>query len=227
MTLRYKILLITSCISFSLHAMEQKSVTHDSLTTNIDNIQKYNYINDLYKRADTTLNSYNPTDIQSIVSLMEIITRIKELKTHNIQEQEIGKFAYQQETSITNKVFSMYGKPYNGPLYTSIFFEKIARYNALLIKNQFTSPTLEQFKHHINNKKIKEAIDTVATNFRLFIDLDKLNSDQKILFPIPISSATHEFEQLTNDIIKLRETSPETIKIIADILYRFDIKKDQ
>jgi|HubBroStandDraft_1064217.scaffolds.fasta_scaffold368606_1 hypothetical protein len=220
MSLSSKALLI-ACASLSLHAMEQKSstITLDS--------QHYNQVNDLYKKAYSTLGYYNPKEDLTITALYDIITKTNDLKKVNVEEKQIGNFAYNQEASITNKVFSTYGKPpYNGPLYVSVLFEKIARYNAQLVKNQFTSPTIEQFNRHINNQKIKNAIHTAA-DFKLFINLNALNGEKNILSSIPITVATEEFEALVNDIAKLQQATPEDIKIIADILYCSLIQKDQ
>ena len=208
----HKTLLIISCISLSLYSMEDQN--------------KLNFysINDLYKKTYNTLENYNPTDMQSAIALSAIITKTKELKSHNIDEKQIGKFAYKQEEAIKNKLFSYGTPPYNGPHYVCVFFERVAQYNAHLEKNAFTSPTIEQFTLHIHNKKITAAIEKAAT-FRLFLDLEKINAEKKIIVDIPMAVATDDFEKLIKDIATMRSIDPEEIKTLANILYGFDIKK--
>ena len=99
MTLRYKTLLITSCISCSLQAMEHNIPTlNNSLMIAMEETdQKYPLLNDLYKKAYNTRAHYNPKDIHSIVALSEIISQTKKLESCDIKEKNIGQFAYIQE----------------------------------------------------------------------------------------------------------------------------------
>jgi hypothetical protein len=212
MKISHKTLLIISCISISLYSMED------------ENKLNFYAINDIYKKTYNTLENYNPTDIQSAIALSAIITKTKELKSHNINEQQIGKFAYKQEDPIKNKLFSNGNPPYHGPHYVCIFFERVAQYNANLEKNAFTSPTIEQFSQYLNNQKITAAVKKAAT-FRLFLDLEKINAEKKIIVDIPMHIAVDDFEKLIQDIAIMRAINPEEIKMLANILYGFDIKK--
>lgn len=223
MKLTHKIVIVTS-LSVPLHAMEDKLVsTSDSATTNHNNNNFYKK-NDLYKKAYTALDFYNPTTIQSAENIINIITKTKELKSCNIEPKHIGIFAYNQP--IKTKIFSPENPPYNSPLYISVLFERIAQYNANLEKNNFTSPTLEQFNQYTNNQKNTAIIGKAAT-FRVLLDLEKINAEKKIISHIPFSIATQEFDDLLKDIAIIRETSPSEIKTLADILYGLDINKEQ
>lgn len=220
MKLTHKILIVTS-LSVPLHAMEDKTLSaSNNATRNNDNFYKKN---DLYKKAYTTLDLYNPNNIQSAENIINIITKTKELKSCNIEPKHIGKFAYHQP--IKTKFFSPEIPPYNSPLHISVLFERIAQYNAHLEKNNFTSPTLEQFSQYTNNQKITAIIEKAAT-FRVLLDLEKINAEKKIITNIPFTIAMKEFDNLLKDIAMIRETSPSEIKTLADILY-LDINKEQ
>ena len=203
MKLLHTTLLTISCASLSLYSMEQ------------GNHLDYYAINDIYKKADATLKHYNPTDIQTTIDLSQIIAKTKELKLRNINEKQIGQFAYNQADQLQYKICFSAKAPYHNPHYISVFFKKIGQYNNHLEKNQFTSPTPQQFQHYINNQKIKAAIEDI----KLFIDLDTIDKEKKVIVDIPMSIATKEFRDLTNNISAMRVLDPETIRMIADMLY--------
>ena len=216
MILSHKTWLITGCITFSLQSMEQQTI----LTTknvNSDNQNTYPILT-LYNKTHNTLKTYNSTNQQSIISLTEILTEIKRLKNDNIIEKNVGLFAFQQEDSLSNKVFS-YGKPpYNGPHYISVFFERLAQYNAHIEKNELTSPTSEQFDLHKNNRTIINSVNKAAS-FKLFIDLQKKNTEEELLTDIPCNIAVYDFQDLIDNITAMLHTTPEEIKSIASLLY--------
>lgn len=229
MTLSYKTLLTISCVSLSLHSMEQNTLTTNNSLTNTNpilNNQNFYHINDLYKKTYNTLENYKPDGVQSITALSEIITKIKELKTQNIHEKTIGLFAYKQRVPSTTNFFSFEKTLYHNPLYVSIFFEQLAQYNAHLEKNEFTSPTVKEFAQYINNKKRTAVIEKAAT-FRLYIDLQKIDPEKKIIQDIPLSVATRDFEKFSNDIALMQQVTPEEIRTLAHILYGFDSTEKQ
>lgn len=214
--LSYRILLTISCLPFSLHSMEQKSTAEltDVSAKKVD----YYCLNTLYKKAYSTLANYDPADIQSARALSEIITKTKELKTINIQENDLGLFALRQTDSIKDKFFA-YGKStYNGPHYVSVFFARVGQYNTHLTKNEFISPTIEEFALHKNNRRIIAASNN-AVKFKLYFDLHKINAEKRLLTNFAPNIAIDEFEHLINDILIMQQTTPDEIKTIAQILY--------
>ena len=230
MNLSYRTLLTISCVSFSLHSMEQATLTNnDNSTTNLtkknQTYSNFYLIDSLYKKANSTLKNYNPNDLQCITDISDIITETKNLTDDNIEKKQIGRFAYKQAESIKNKIFSSSNPPHHGPQYVAIFFAKIEEYNNHLAKNKFTSPTAEQFIDHINNKKRMAAIE-VAITFKLFIDLKKIDPENKIIIDIPRTVAAREFEELMNDIFTMQHVAPDIIKTLADILYGFDKEEE-
>ncbi|HLW72759.1 MAG TPA: hypothetical protein VKR54_01805 [Candidatus Babeliales bacterium] len=209
MTLSHKTLLTISCLSFSLHSMEEKPRLQS---------MNYYYLTNVYRKAYNTLENYDPANIQSAIALTEMITKTKELKKHNIEESNLRLFVLQQSDSIKDKIFS-YGKPpYNGPHYVSVFFARLAQYNAHLAKNEYVSPTIEQFTLHKNNRRIITASNN-ALRFRLFFDLQKINADKKLLTDFSPNVALDDFEHLIGDIQIMLQTTPDDIKTIAQIVY--------
>ena len=213
MTLSHKTLLTISCISLSLHSMEQpKKQTVDLYR-----------VSDIYKKTYTLLEKFDPTNNQSIIDLSQILTKIDALKSYNIEEKDIRQFAYKQ-TEPLSRLLPFEKSPYNGPHYVGVFFEQITQYNKRLKKTNSTSPTLEQLTQYRDNQKI-EAIITKATTFRLFNDLKKRALEKKIIVDISSSIATQEFGDLMDDIALMKLVTPEEIKTIAHILYD-DIKEE-
>ncbi len=215
MNLSYKILLTISCVSFSLHSMEELALTtNDNSTTNLTkkNQLDSNFypLNSLYKTANSTLENYNLNGLQSIIEVSDIIAKSKKLTDNNIEKKEIGLFAYKQTESIKNKIFASNNPPHHGPQYVAIFFAKIEEYNDHLAKNKFTTPTVEQFMQHMAIK--------AAMTIKLFT----INSKNKMINDIPNTVAAREFEDLMNDISNMQKIAPDIIKTLADILYSSD-----
>lgn len=218
----YKTLLTISFISLSINAMEKDPIALCAKPTASN--QNLYHISNLYKKAYNTLEKYNPSEKSSVTALSEIIKQTEELKSKNIHEKVIGKFAYQQEL-VSKNSFPFFDKnPNNDPLYVSVFFERIAQYNANLKKNGFTSPTPTEFTNYINNKTRTDAIEKAST-FRLFIDIAKIDPNKEIIIDIPLSIATQEFEKLIHDVSEMQQLTPAVIKTIANILYGFESAK--
>jgi hypothetical protein len=199
--------------------MEQATLTtNNNSTTNLTTKNKehsnFYLIDSLYKKAHSTLENYNPDDLQSIIEVSDIITKTKNLTDDNIEKKQIGQFAYKQTESIKNKIFSSSKPPHHGPQYVAIFFAKIEEYNNHLEKNKFTSPTVEQFMQHAAIK----AADTFK--------LRKTESENKVIITIPNTVAAREFEELMNEIFIMQHVAPYKIKILADRLYGFDKEEE-
>jgi hypothetical protein len=219
MNLSYKILLTISCVSLSLHSMEKLALTtNNNSPTNLNtyNQKKPNFylVNNLYKTANSTLETYNPNGLQSIIEVSDIIAKSKKLADDNIEKKEIGLFAYKQTESIKNKIFSSNNPPHHGPQYVAVFFAKIEEYNDHLTKNKFTSPTVQQFMQYMAIKS--------ANTFKLFT----IASKNKMLCDIPNTVAAREFEELMNDISTMQQVAPDIIKTLADILYGSDKEEE-
>lgn len=220
MSLSYKTLLIT-CIPFSLQSME---LSTSSTNRDIKIMQKqkhWNKLNILYNKTYDMLGKYEATSPESTSTLLEIINITNDLKNKGVLEQHIGLFAFTQnkEPFFQKNLLLQKGTSlYNGSDYVSVFFAKIKAYNNTLTKNEFISPTLEQTMHHKNNEKIKTACNNAA-NFRLFIDLNKINAEKKVLTRIPENIACCEFQQLMDDIAKMRRLTPDIINTVAILLY--------
>jgi hypothetical protein len=225
MTLSYKILCTISCVSFSLCAMEQQTVSTTHSSTQTQSNQKYYYsINDLYKNTYLILKNYNPRDEQSIKSIFSIIDATTKLQNDGCEEDSIGRFAYNQhlqQQERNNKTSLLPSKNFDTmPLYISVFFERITQHKAHLKKNEFTAPTIEQFMVHKKIPFIQGAIQTAA-NFRVIINLQKIDPNNTIMptFPNAITDGIHEHEKLMEDINTMLQTDSISIKNVADILY--------
>ena len=222
MTLSYKTLLTLSCVSFSLCAMEPQTslTTHSTTFTQPQSNQKNYYaLNDIYKKASFTLQSYNPTDRESIKNIFEIIAAVEALQKKGINDTEFGAFAYKQPSN--HSFFFENTIPHHNSTYTSVFFERITRHNNHIKKNNFTLPTLEEFIRYKKNKSNEAAI-TTAAHFNIFINLKNIDPNNTVIVDLPhnIKDGIEEIEKLINDIKAIQDTSPETITAIATILYR-------
>lgn len=206
MTLSQKTLLIISCIPFSLHAMEQNSNTQ---LIKVDNPNFYP-INALYQKTYDTLNKYNHTSPESALALSEIITKTKELKLNNIDEKQVGLFAFKQKPPVFGS-----GKH---PSYISYFFARIATYNTHLEKKNFKSPTPDEFIIFKNNKKIGAAVQ-MSDKLGVTIDIEKINAEHTLIIDIPSDIAIYQFEQLINDVNEMLHISLETMQTITDMIY--------
>ena len=93
-------------------------------------------------------------------------------------------FAFNQKAPFIDKLSPFDDAFNNGPLYVSVFFERLRQYNNHLKKNDRVSPTLEQYTAYQNNKKVKATIEKAKT-FHLYIDFDKLYADTNALTSVP------------------------------------------
>jgi hypothetical protein len=212
----YKILLITSCSTFSLMAMENGGITfHDITNTESKSLNQCS-IDEIYKKACTTFNKYDPNNSDYINGTIEFFAKIKTLHNNNqITITDIGKFAYNQEESFSTKIFA----PSNH-LYMSVILERINQYNLQITKNDFSSPTTDEFKLYIENKE-SENITTLAADCGIYLDVSKMTHS------IPSKVAAEEFAKLLQDIVKIQRTTFESIKVMAQRIYNSIVKKKQ
>jgi hypothetical protein len=213
----YKTLLVVSCIPFSLHAMEkpqpqiQGLITNNTTQPTKPDHKNFYLINALYQKTFDALNKYNPVNSESIISLSEIITKTKELKLDNdINEEEIGLFAFKQAPSLFGSV--------KHPCYISYFFARIATYNAHLKKTNFKSPTPDHFTTYKNNKKIGAAVAT-SSKLGLIIEIEEINAKYNLIVNIPDEIAVYQFEQLIRDVNAMLHIPAETMQTITEMIY--------
>jgi hypothetical protein len=214
MIISCKQLLIITCISCSLYAMDNPTISNTEITPE----KKRVAIADLYNLTHSKLADHFPNNSQSTINLLTIIEKTIQLRQKGINEKEIGLFAFNQKPAIVDQISAYREAPHNGPLYVSVFFERLAQYNAHLEKNEFFSPTYTQYKDYKSNKAIEKAAQTAAT-FNLFIHLDQLHADKQIFTPVPIRAATEAFDKLMIDTFTMRQKNPEQIASIAHLLY--------
>jgi hypothetical protein len=175
-------------------------------------------IKSLYKKAYNTLEVHTPTNNDCALNLLKIISRTNHLKVQGITEQHIGEFAFTQQIPLVDHVKSYGNPPYNGPLYISIFFARLGQYNNILIKNEFINPTPDQLVNHRNNK-LKNFTIHDAASFRLYLNPETINKEKNIFQDMPPHVAAQEFDELMTDVYALRNKTPESIKLLATILY--------
>jgi hypothetical protein len=227
MNASYTALLMASCISLSLYSMEDPnqslsgSTLNNSTTIQIGDIpllqaqytQTYDRLEAITSRNNTAANT-----------LLEIIEKTDQLKSHGITEHQMGAFAFNQAPSFKNQFFNRTHTPYNGPHYISVFFALLKEYNDLLNKHAFTTPTIEQLANYKNNQSINATIQTAAS-FNLHIDATPLK-EKNIFKDISDTVAIPKFNQLITDICIMRCKSPVDIEAIATLLYGpIDAKK--
>lgn len=226
MTFSYKTLLITSCITFSLHSMEKETPSIQPLS--LEGLNLY-HIEQCYRKTCNYLEKFEQNNTQSITNVCKIITLTDKLKNKkNIEEKHIGLFTYQQKDSLKNQIFTYIDYErnlYENPLYVSVFFEQLGRYKKKLKENSFTSPTPDQYNLYTKNKQ-RIIIFNKIKEFKL--DLDIHNVPQEATDNIPKTIAITEFEDLLRDIINLlTRFSPDEIEIIADDIYSNTTNKEQ
>ncbi len=207
----YAMSLIITCLSFSLYSMEITVISADQSSFKATNIQT------LYNKTYDKITQITPTSTTAETVLCEILNNIKELKQSNVTENQIGKFAFNQPSSVKNKLFNLTNAPYNGPAYISVFFERLRQYNELLTKNNFTSPTKEELSFHKENTKILTALNN-ASKYGVFFT-PELTENRKIFTTIPNTIAIEEFKTLIQNIYTMRCTPPDEIITMANILY--------
>jgi hypothetical protein len=222
MTLSCKVLLTVSCVSFSLHAMEQgQKLGTLSIANNPSiHIDYTSLIRKLYNKADISLNNYNPTALQSLKDIFEISTQIKELKSKGIATKEFGAFAYEQpfETPF------LWDKktPYHNPHYTSIFLKRIADYNNHIEKDNLPIPTKEEFSRYKNNIKNIASNHQATTDFGLDMNLDEIDPTKKTVIvdlPKEITEGAQALDALIENITNIKNALPHDIKRLAFNLY--------
>jgi len=191
--------------------MEKSSITTNLTPLNISNIQT------LYKELCDKVTLITLTNNTASHALCEIIDSVKELKEYKITEHQIGSFAYNQQASIKNKLFNVTNPPYNGPHYISVLLEIISQYNERLTKNEFTSPTKDQWLFHQDNQKKLTAIKNASTYGLYFTK--ELATERKTFTCLSKTVAIQEFESLIEHIYKMRCTKPDEITTMATILY--------
>jgi|SRR4030095_1739532 len=204
-------LLTTFCLSSFLYTME-KEITLTSLSP-----LKISNIKQIYNKTYDKITQITPTNNAAPDVLCEIIDSIKELETYNINEYQIGLFAFNQPTSAKNQLFNLTNQPYNGPAYISVFLERLRQYNELLTKSNFTSPTKEQLRFHRENQNKLTAMNNAASYGVYFTE--SITNQKKIFTAIPNTVAIEEFTKLKNDTFTMRCTSPEEITTTATVLY--------
>jgi len=193
--------------------MEQKTqqTLAEMREEQIDDIQRF------YKKAYSNLENITLNSPEAAPSLLKIINRTLYLKTYGISEDQLGKFAFIQETSLKNNVRNYMHSPYNGPHHVSILFAKIKQYNDLLTEKKFITPTKDEYTTYLMNQRIHAAI-AKADSFKLPITMEHLKQ-KDMLNTIDSSVAAQEFHELITDIHTMRCINQASIKDIATILY--------
>jgi hypothetical protein len=162
MTLSRKILL-SMCISFSLHAMNNQQL-----------LDEYPLINNVCVKAWNMLDGYNPENLGTIDNVSAIISTMKSLKYQGIDAVKIGKFAYEQpfinphlkNPSYDKKKHEWYaGYPYNKYRYVSLLIPLIEEYN----KNE----NRDTYEH----KNLMTAIKTIRN-----ADPEEINKRAQVLY---------------------------------------------
>jgi hypothetical protein len=180
-------------------------------------------IQHLYNQTYNKLEEITPKNNNAVNYLLEIIERTDHLKQQGITERHIGEFAFKQELPFKNQVLHHVHSPYNGPHYISVFFARLEEYNKLIKKNNFTTPTLEEFYHYQNNQNISADINEAAS-IGLHLDATQLKEHNKIK-NIPTNVAAQEFHKFITDIYAMRCKNPTIAERIATLLYGPIIEK--
>lgn len=194
--------------------MEQKqlSTTHHSTQTP-PNQDYYHRVDKLYKNTYLTLQNYNPRDEHSIRSIFEIIDTTTELQNSGCEESAIGGFAYKQHlqelrnykaTSFISNNFDLI------PLYTSMFFARIAQHKAYIKRNNLTTPTIQEFMQHKKSPYLQAAIQEVLT-FGFILNPEDINPNNH--------SGILEYEKLIDHIGIMLQTNSQTIETVVDKVY--------
>ena len=172
----------------------------------------------LYNNAYATLAKYDHHYSGNIDHLFSLIAETTALKSSSITATDVGLFAYKQPSQWKEKL----GEFPSGPLYVSVFFDRLNRYNELLIKNDFTHPTQKNYSDYLANKKTEEIQQKVmerAPSFGIYPEQNTKEENEALFVHIPEVIATQGFEKLTIDVHKIRNESLPVIKALADKLY--------
>lgn len=230
-----KIILVTASLhSSTILPMEQALIIPQLTDLAKENKESLTHLYSLTQHIlshssslECTHNVFNEKPINSLIT---VIAETNNLKKKHLTEKHIAHLAYTKEPSLFEHDQSFLEKFEQFVLnnnrtsnyHITIFFERLERYNNRLTKNDFTTPTLEQYTHYITNKKLETQFKKTikkAEEFGILLNETIIHTDKPPFIHINANVATEELEKLINDIKIMCEKSAETIKYLADLLY--------
>jgi hypothetical protein len=196
-------------------------------------------LTNLYSLTQHVLNNSRSLDYMNTVffdeqqtkNLLTIIEETNNLKKKRVTEDQIARLAYVKEPSLfeqPNQSFFEQVEQFvssNNSIsnyHIAIFFKRLETYNNRLNKNDFITPTLEQYKNYADNKNIEIRFTKVvkkAKEFGILLDETIINRDQPPFTPINMNIATEELDTFINDIKTMCNKKTLHIKTLAELLY--------
>lgn len=228
------ILIIASFQSLFTLSMEQTETAHSSTDLTTEHKEA---LTRLYSLTQFVLsNSESLGYIHSSFSekpthnLLSIIATTNELKKNRITEERIARLAYKkepylfdQDQSLLEKFEQLVSDNHKASNYhIAVFFKRLEHYNNQLVKNEFITPTFEQYKNYLDNKNIetsfKKAIKK-SESFGLLLDETMIQRNQAPFIDIPMNIATEELDKLISDIKTMCDKNIPLIQSVAELLY--------
>jgi hypothetical protein len=209
--MHYKLLLALAVILSSRITYSMEIVK----TTPIKSLEQSKH--DIYTNAEITLRTHDIKSRQSIQKTIDLLTQLREIKkNYNINEKALCKYAQQQldETSLISLSKSKYHR--------IILFERMYRYHENIDKNEFITPTTDQYVAYEKNRtKKQETYEALGTLQKISIFLnEKETIDSLGLENIPLNVATEEFRKLFNDIDTIKKTEKQKAQTMAELLIK-------
>jgi hypothetical protein len=217
MNASHRALLLTSCISLTLHSME-KEAEQQTLTKSLTALQISNIAGDiqkLYHKTYKALATITSKDSSNAHHLLDIIDQTNSLKLQGITEYQMVEFAFDQKPSFENQFLNHIHAPYNGPHYVSAFFARLKKYNDALTKNKLVNPTIEDLVAYTNNRAVNTTIQD-ADPIGITFDIQPLK-EQGTFKDISESVAIDKFHEFVAHIYAMRCLSPKKIEGIASL----------
>ena len=222
--MKYITALTALCItSYAVHGMDKPEyVIPQAIIIHAKQVQK------LCLSTRFFLTNFDPHRKESRTELVDIIERMNNLKLAQppIQEKEIGFFCYKEKKNIS-AYDCFYTKFCTGlpiPTAQSIFFARLAQYNADLKKKCLTSPNNQEVKNYFKNIE-RENLVTKNAQYNIVIPQQTINA---VTLFTPPSVGAQEFSTLLNDIKGLlHHYSTEEMYETAELIYDTQIQEKQ
>ena len=230
MNASYTTLLLTSCITLSLTAMEHETLSSDNKPITLTKFHVED-IRNLYEKTYERMETITQKNPDATKNLLEIIEHTNHLTSQGITIPQIVRISFKQDRVLKdnieyycNSFLEVNNGPHNGPHYISALFELLKPYNELLAQKKLISPTEKQCAEYKNNLTINRGVK-YAASFGLPIKTASLK-EQNVLSTIPDTVAAKEFYTLFNNICTLRYQAPTIMETIASTIYgSIDAKK--
>lgn len=237
-----KIILVTASLqSLSTLSMEPSSSAIQSISLTTENkealTQLYTLTQYVLSNSESLGQMHSSSDEKSTQNLLAIISETNNLRKKRIPEELIACFAYRKEPSLFENNQSFFNKFENfvsrnnktSNYHIAVFFKRLEAYNNHLCKNDFTTPTFEQYKNHIANKNIESGFKRAikkAEGFGILLDETIIHTDRPPFVAIKMNIAAEELDKFINDIKTMCEKNIPLIKTLADLLYLNNQKKE-